>query len=302
MGRLLQPIAIWAGSKLKSFDFTGDVDHRGALAVLSRNDFGNITFEVITIRVTNLKHIEADAFANNTQTTWKLLLPQNRLTEQVFSITSKFKKLQVLSLSGNQIKKIPADAFTNGQNELHKIDLRDNLITAVGNEAFAHLPSLEHISLIHNKISVIGSKAFMSTGPIVNDHRLLIELEENELTARSFRSDSLKGQRKVQINMAINSIEILHESIFRPIFESGGSIDLKRNPLSCGCSFPSYLLTIANEKCRNCVCRNGTSIHNLNPETVKCPVSAPIISPCVSSPVDIAIPPLPRSDLDNLQP
>ena len=302
MKRVLQPLIKWARvNKFTSFDFTGDIDGRGALKNLSSNDFGNITFGEITIRLTNLSSIDENAFADNTLITWKLSLPYNLLTEQVFVVTSKFKKLQVLRLSYNSIEKIPATAFTADQRELHKIDLAFNNITAIGNEAFAHLPNLEEIILNNNKIKMIGSNAFMPPGTSANNRLLLVvNLEVNFLTSRSFRSSSLTGSRKVKLNLAVNRVTVLSENVFKQIFDAGGSIDMKQNPMTCDCGFPSFLIMVATDKCLNCNCANGTSVHDLSAAALSCPVSAPAFRLCV--PEDRVFPPSPRSETDSLQP
>lgn len=302
MRHVLNPLTTWAGSHFKSFDFTGDIDDRAALEYLSQNDFSGATCEEITIRLTNLSRIHEDAFAGNTLVTWKLSLPYNLLTEQVFLVTAKFKKLQVLVLTYNRIEKIPTTAFSSDQRELYKIDLAFNNITAIGNDAFANLPSLDQIILSNNKIKIIGSNAFMTRGMPTNDRPLIIDLEVNSLTSRSFRSESLRSKRTVLLNIAVNHVTVVSQNVFKQIFDSGGVIDMKGNPMTCDCRLYTFLLMVSREKCRNCQCANGSSIHSLNAASARCPISLPTIPPYVTTPGDRVIFPLPRSETDSLQP
>lgn len=280
--QVLQPLASWSGSKFKSFDFTGDIDYRAALTTLSANDFANITFESITIRLTRLSAVDEQAFGANANVTWKLSLPYNLLTERVFEVTSTFRRLQVLRLPYNRIQRISAAAFASNQRELYKIDLSFNHISAIGNGAFSHLANLEQVDLNNNKVAVIGSQVFAPMpGLRVSNQTLSANLEVNELTSRSFRNDSLTG-RRLRLNLAVNMIGEMTESVFGPVFAAGGSVDMQRNPITCDCTLPSYLRLVPSSACSNCRCANGSSIFALTPVGTECAtVSSP--APCPGS-------------------
>lgn len=259
-------------------------------------------FEVITIRLTSLSIIHENAFSGTKSTTWKLSMPYNLLTEQVFAVTRQFKKLQVLRLAYNHIQKIPSDAFPLSQSQLHKIDLSFNQISAIASSAFSRLPNLDQVHLNNNRITIIGSRVFLSTTKPSQDRNLLVNMEVNDLKIQSFRHDSLVGKRKLLLNLSVNLIDRIPEDVFAPVFQAGGWIDMKRNPLTCDCSFPSYLLRLPKDVCRNCQCSNGTSIHSLDARALPCPVSLPLRLPCAEAGVHESLSPLPRTDSRSLKP
>lgn len=302
MSRILAPLAAQPGIVFKAFDFTGDIDQRGALRELKSHDFMHVRFEVITIRLTNLSVIQDGAFTGTKSTTWKLSLPYNMLTETVFAATRQFSKLQILRLTYNRIQKVPSDAFPAEQSQLHKIDLSFNHISVIGSDAFAHLPNLEQVDLNNNKITMIGSRVFLPTTGPAHDRALLVNMEVNDLKTQSFRTDSLIGRRKLHLNLSVNMVTSLPGDIFGQIFEQGGWIDMKRNPLTCDCSFAVYLLRLPKDACINCRCSNGTSIYSLVPTALTCPSPLPLVLPCPESPVHESMSPIPRTDTHHLQP
>ena len=282
LSKMVQRLAGWSQAAFKSFDLTGDIDDRADLPQLAAGDFGNVTFEVITIRLTNLSYIDADAFAANLETTLKLSLPYNLLTEQAFDATSRFKKLQVLRLAYNRIARVPPSAFSPDQRDLHRVDLAFNHITAVEESVFSQLINLRRLDLSNNRITFIDSHAFVPAIALrPHNHTLVVDLDVNDLTWTSFHNDSLKGNHILRLNLSVNKISVMREEVFADVFQARGSVDMKWNPLTCDCSFPQYLLQLNRSVCRNCRCANGTEIFRLQPSGFDCSGGQPLVQPCI---------------------
>lgn len=191
--------------------------------ITNRLDVGTFEyFKAKEIRAvsSNLKFIDQDAFAASAFYTKVIDLRSNRLSEasNVFPFVAKFVNLEKLDLSYNQLTSIPGDSFAR-MSRLSSINLQSNSIKQIERNAF-YMPL---------------------TSPLYRS--LLIDLQSNELSEKSFESDfsSVRESVKVTLNLERNQIgqindqygNFIVEILARTPSNRNHAILLNENPLRC---------------------------------------------------------------------
>lgn len=168
----------------------------------------------------NLKSIDEKAFEASSFYTKTIDLRSNKFTEPsgVFPFIAKFVNLEKVDLSSNQLIAVPADSFAR-MARLSSVNLQNNAIKQIERNAF-YMP--------------LASPIYRS---------LLIDLQSNELTEKSFESDfaSVRETVKVTLNLERNQISQINDKysnfivdiLARTPSNRNHAILLNENPLRC---------------------------------------------------------------------
>lgn len=191
--------------------------------IANRLDVGTFEFfkaKEIRAVSSNLRSIDEKAFQASSFYTKNIDLRSNRFNDPslVFPFVSKFVNLEKVDLSANQITSVPADSF-------------------------ARMARLSSVNLQNNAIKTISRNAFYMpySSPIYRS--LLIDLQSNELSEKSFESDfaSVRDTVKVTLNLERNQISQINDKysnfivdiLARTPSNRNHAILLNENPLRC---------------------------------------------------------------------
>lgn len=190
-------------------------------ALLDKSPFEVFRVKQISLLNTNVRTVDPNAFDMSTFSTTAVSLKGNRLNDDsnVFEFVSKFVNLERLDLSGNQISTVPGNVFAR-MSCLQYVSLQSNTIKHISTDAF-RLP--------------IGSSFYRP---------LIIELQSNELTEKSFHPHfiDVPDSIKVTLNLERNQITQINDNYSTFIVELLGrsgrnshnhAIILNENPLVC---------------------------------------------------------------------
>ncbi|XP_063588961.1 oplophorus-luciferin 2-monooxygenase non-catalytic subunit-like [Penaeus indicus] len=250
------------------------------LKTLKNQSLGIASFTGVYIMNSVLEVVESHALVNSFGTAQVINMQNNSLSSFPFETVFSFSSLVELDLSDNQLT-FPAI----GSESLLTLDLSNNQVDDVSASAFSATPEISEINLGGNQISQIP------TGTFAGHHNLYhVNLESNALTYLPEGAIQLTSSsagtvilRNNQIaDVAVNSItdvsggnvdisnnvlKALNEDVFRPILAEGTALDIKDNPLTCGCDIAwvirdDLLLKLVAE---GAACYDGELLVDLDP-------------------------------------
>lgn len=261
-----------SGPLYRSILITGSMDYFNPTKQISNGTFANLRVEEISITLTKLVTIDADAFYPEVQLTLKeLIITKTHLSDpKCFYPLAKLSQLRTLSLSNNKLQIVPEFAFAEMHTNLKILNLAHNEIESIGQNAFSGLVNLELLNLQSNKLSAIAPRIF---GIVARKSNVILFLEDNRLHDASFDETFSPVNRIYQIFLENNNFtEIVPQ--LKPILVPGGHVDLKNVKLTCSC--PSIWF-ISNPKfksrCENCLCngnQDAWAFLNINGSQMKC--------------------------------
>ncbi|UXI22172.1 Organic cation transporter 1 [Sarcoptes scabiei] len=216
--------------------------------------FGSYRFRTIIIRNNYyLSEIESNAFHETDRSLETLEFESNlNLFSTNHSISSIFKTigtfLNLIELTINKcglqfLPRLEQGAFKN----LKRFFINNNPLKTIASNTF-QLPALRVLDLSHNRISSIESDAIqMLIGPDCLDqfqHEVFyfIDLSHNDLGADSFQTRPFQSDCSLELKLNNNSINVVEERIFRPLFYFYTKLILYQNKLSCNDCRMAWLL------------------------------------------------------------
>ncbi|XP_047472209.1 oplophorus-luciferin 2-monooxygenase non-catalytic subunit-like [Penaeus chinensis] len=218
------------------------------LKTLTDQSLGIASFTGVYIMNSVLERVESNALLNSSGTAQVINMQNNLLSSFPFETLSSFSSLVELDLSDNKLA-FPA----LGSESLLILDLSNNLVDSVSATAFSDTPEISEINLGGNQISQIP------TGTFAGHHNLYhVNLESNaltylpegaiQLTSSSSGTVILRNNQIADVavncitdvsggnvDVSNNSLKALKEDVFRPILDEHTALDIKNNPLTCGC-------------------------------------------------------------------
>ncbi|XP_063588970.1 oplophorus-luciferin 2-monooxygenase non-catalytic subunit-like [Penaeus indicus] len=250
------------------------------LKTLKNQSLGIASFTSVYIINSVLEVVESHALVNSFGTAQVINMQNNLISSFPFEILPSFTSLLELDVSYN---KLPFPALVS--QTLLVLDLSHNQAVDVSSDAFAALPDISEIRLGGNQISVVPTGTFAG-------HRNLyhVDLEANaltylpegaiQLTSSSAGTVILRGNQIADVavnsitdvsggnvDISNNTLKALNEDVFRPILAEGTALDIKDNPLTCGCDIAwvirdDLLLKLVAE---GAACYDGELLVDLDP-------------------------------------
>ena len=180
----------------------------------------------------------------------ELVLRENQLEAISESSLVKMRHLETLSFLKNKIKKIPIFAF-RGFSKLRKLTINENEVDELSEGSFIGLENLMYLEMQQNKISRLEPSVFDKLKSIFS-----IRMEDNQIQSiddgvftplttlrhlfltrnqiTKIDGSAFKDMKMIQLGLASNGIEEIHESSFEG-FEISSKILFLKNPLDCSC-------------------------------------------------------------------
>ncbi|XP_047471334.1 oplophorus-luciferin 2-monooxygenase non-catalytic subunit-like [Penaeus chinensis] len=250
------------------------------LKTLKNQSLGIASFTGVYIINSVLERVESNALLNSFGTAQVINMQNNLISSFPFETLASFTSLLELDVSYN---KLPFPALVS--QTLLVLDLSYNQVVDVSSDAFATLPDISEIKLGGNQISVVPTGTFAG-------HRNLyhVNLESNaltylpegaiQLTSSSSGTVILRNNQIADVavnsitdvsggnvDVSNNSLKALKEDVFRPILAEEAALDIKDNPLTCGCDIAwlirdSSLLKLVAE---GAACFDGELLADLDP-------------------------------------
>ncbi|XP_063588940.1 oplophorus-luciferin 2-monooxygenase non-catalytic subunit-like [Penaeus indicus] len=250
------------------------------LKTLKNQSLGIASFTGVYIMNSVLEVVESHALVNSFGTAQVINMQNNLISSFPFEILPSFTSLLELDVSYNQL---PFPALVS--QTLLVLDLSHNQAVDVSSDAFAALPDISEIRLGGNQISVVPTGTFAG-------HRNLyhVDLEANaltylpegaiQLTSSSAGTVILRGNQIAdvavnsitdvsggQVDISNNNLKALKEDVFRPILAEHTTLDIKDNPLTCGCDIAWLIrdITLLALVAEGAACYDGELLADLDP-------------------------------------
>ncbi|CAL4157663.1 unnamed protein product, partial [Meganyctiphanes norvegica] len=271
--------AIYHDTHLHKFSLKGNPN----IKVLHPGVFQHIVFDEIHIGYNNFERVELGALdLMKSELNFIDFFRSNfhNLDDFPFNEIVTFDKLKKIDFGMNRFPAFPEIASES----LTWINFGLNPINSIEQDVFRGLPRLKYINLAGTNLAQIYPGTFKGL-PYLQE----IDLTGNfflELVAGSIITDSLKlshlglesnlisnvEQHSITFNpnmivdLDSNPISILHENVWRPLFEEGGTIWGNQLYLKCDCDLawivlnPMWLSNVTSARCTD-----GSSIANLDP-------------------------------------
>ncbi|KAG7159658.1 oplophorus-luciferin 2-monooxygenase non-catalytic subunit-like [Homarus americanus] len=273
---------IFSSSSLPTFKKL-TIEYNTRLSVLRAGLLGNASFEEVYIYGGALEEVDRGFLAGSYNTAISIDFSYNWLTDFIFDDMSLFTKLKSLTLDGNKLSYLPPITSPT----LASISVGENPFSTLEPSTFQHMPALETISIFKTGLNNILAGTFSGL-----EHLTWLSLGENLLThihsnAIQFTEpgaslyldrnsikyiiiDAIGGLTNGALYVYNNKIVELEEDIWRPMLEAGNEIDLRNNPLTCGCDIAwllhdPTLLSLINHQT---ICVDGTLLVDINPDDI----------------------------------
>ncbi|XP_042862878.1 oplophorus-luciferin 2-monooxygenase non-catalytic subunit-like [Penaeus japonicus] len=273
---------------LQSFTIVQDINDLNNIRNLDSGVFADITFEIVNITGTKLQTISENVFLKSHDRLKHLALSGNLISEFPFETLSSFLKLETFHIDNNLISLLP----NLDSNTLKDFNIDNNLNLKFEVDVFKNVPNLQSISMSNISLTDLPPGLFAMQRNLstltLNDNQLT-ELVENAIVPMNRRLNelSLVGNHISQVthdaihgladnsraSFANNEIKTLEKSIWQGIFSQvaeKGIIDLKDNPLECGCDLKWLVVDNVDDYMhllsRESACTSGEFVSDLNPD------------------------------------
>ncbi|KAH7645154.1 uncharacterized protein LOC124499476 [Dermatophagoides farinae] len=238
-----------------------------SLEMLLNNMFGKFEFDAITIRNNYyLSHLQPSLF-DSSATINSLTLDSNpnlfandKSVVNVFTIIANLIHLEALAINNCGLPFIASNALAS-LSKLVRLDLHNNQLKQIDPNTFSRLFSLQILDLSQNMINNLlpNSLNLSSSQPCYDSYRrqdihYFIDLSHNNLSVESFAPDTFNLSCSAKLQLTNNSIELLDENVFRPLFRYYTIIQLYNNPIECLHCNQSWLM-----KGRHCLDHNNNT-------------------------------------------
>lgn len=243
--------------------------------VLNQNHFVDLPSDIsyhlphLTKLYLRQNHLLVNLTAHSLERAFNLKLldvKDSSIRELRSDIFLKNTALEHLVLSYNKIKVINQNTFTGLQN-LITLDLSNNRIAELKPGTFAPLPNLKKLFMASNSIARIQDGIYTSLKAIK-----VLTLSDNNI--KEISSHAFQYLRNVtNISLANNQIKVYSKTIFKGTYIEG-SIDMRGNPLQCGCYVVAFELSAIvrklNARCMSPVELRGRSLRSLTRRELGC--------------------------------
>nr|XP_046915178.1 leucine-rich repeat and fibronectin type-III domain-containing protein 5-like [Dermatophagoides farinae] len=225
-----------------------------------------IEFDAITIRNNYyLSHLQPSLF-DSSATINSLTLDSNpnlfandKSVVNVFTIIANLIHLEALAINNWACHSFASNALAS-LSKLVRLDLHNNQLKQIDPNTFSRLFSLQILDLSQNMINNLlpNSLNLSSSQPCYDSYRrqdihYFIDLSHNNLSVESFAPDTFNLSCSAKLQLTNNSIELLDENVFRPLFRYYTIIQLYNNPIECLHCNQSWLM-----KGRHCLITTTT--------------------------------------------
>lgn len=224
------------------------IEYNTDIKVLRVGDLGNVTFQEIYVHGGALEEVENGSLSASYSIAHSLDFSSNSLTSFCFEDIKQFTSLLDLNLSDNKLYELPQISSQT----LTSLSIGKNPLTSLSPSVFSDTPSLRAISIFGTELNNLFAGTFSTLANLT-----WLNLSENELThihtdaihikvfGASIHLDynsikyvlpgGISGLRGGFVYLYTNNIVELEEDVWRPLLEEGNTLDLKANPLACGC-------------------------------------------------------------------
>ena len=154
-------------------------------------------------------------------------------------VTISFKEansenLQVLDIGKNQIENIGNKSFAECH-QLSYLYLDDNKIEGIDEDAFTGLTNLKYLYLQSNQIKLLKSSWLKSLTRLER-----LQLENNKITQFLTENDFEWPKTFYELNLKRNNLKVMPVLPNMPNGRSDWLVDMRNNPVYCGCRNPHY--------------------------------------------------------------
>ena len=244
---------------------TAEIDiHDNRISTLSLQKVKNEFTKLQRINLENnyLTQIYTASVLNQFPSITNLGLRGNLLVTISFEEANS-ENLQVLDLGKNQLEHIGNKSFANCY-KLSYLYLDDNNIEVIDEEAFTGLVNLKYLYLQSNRIKLLKSSSLKS---LVRLERL--QLENNKITQFLMENYFEWPKTFYELNLKRNNLKVMPVLPNRPNGGSEWLVDIRNNPVYCGCRNARYSLAYLSE-CPLCnlkaVCTSPEDMHGASVE------------------------------------
>ena len=187
-----------------------------------------------------LTEFDIASILNQFQSVTNMGLRDNILTRISFQMVKSENNLEVLDIGKNQIEYIGDNSFLKGH-KLSYLYLDENKIDRIDEEGFNGLINLKYLYLQSNHLKILKSSWLK---PLVRLERL--QLENNKI-AHLLMEEFEWPKTLYELNLKRNILKLMPILPDRPYGASEWLVDMRNNPVYCGCKNPRYSFSYLSE-------------------------------------------------------